>query len=171
MAKLTFKPGNEEIIINTSGELPEVGSQAPDFSLVNGRLEEVSLKTYAGKKKILNIVPSLDTPVCAASARAFNEKADRFENTIILMVSADLPFAQGRFCETEGLKDVIPVSTFRSSFAKDYGVYIVDSMLAGLTARAVVIIDENDRIIYTELVTEITHEPDYDEVLSVVKDL
>ena len=171
MAKLTFKPGNEELIINTSGELPEVGSQAPNFSLVNGRLEDVSLKTYAGKKKILNIVPSLDTPVCAASARAFNEKADRCENTIILMVSADLPFAQGRFCEAEGLKEVTPVSTFRSSFAKDYGVHIMDSMLAGLTARAVVIIDENDRIIYTELVTEITHEPNYDEALSVIKDL
>ena len=171
MAKLTFKPGNEELIINTSGELPEVGNQAPDFTLVNGRLEDVSLKTYAGKKKILNIVPSLDTPVCAASARAFNEKADRCENTIILMVSADLPFAQGRFCEAEGLKEVTPVSTFRSSFAKDYGVHIMDSMLAGLTARAVVIIDENDRIIYTELVTEITHEPNYDEALSVIKDL
>jgi len=171
MAKLTFKPGNEELIINTSGELPEVGTQAPDFSLVNARLEDVSLATYAGKKKVLNIVPSLDTPVCAASARAFNEKAERFENTTILMVSADLPFAQGRFCEAEGLKEVIPVSTFRSSFAEDYGVQIVDSMLAGLTARAVVIIDENDKVIYTELVTEITHEPDYDEALAVIKDL
>ena len=171
MAKLTFKPGNDEMIINTCGELPEVGSQAPDFSLVNGKLEEVTLATYAGKKKVLNIVPSLDPPVCAASARAFNEKASHFENTIILMVSADLPFAQGRFCESEGLKEVTPVSTFRSSFATDYGVHIVDSMLAGLTARAVVIIDENDRVVYTELVTEITHEPNYDEALSVVKDL
>lgn len=171
MAQLTFKPGNEELIINTSGELPEVGSQAPDFTLVNGRLEEVSLATYKGKKKVLNIVPSLDTPVCAASTRAFNEKAAHFDNTIILMVSADLPFAQGRFCEAEGLKEVTPVSTFRSSFADDYGVRIVDSMLAGLTARAVVIIDENDRVIYTELVREITHEPNYDEALEVVKDL
>lgn len=171
MAKLTFKPGNEELIINTSGELPAVGSQAPDFSLVNGRLQEVSLASYAGKKKVLNIVPSLDTPVCAASARAFNEKSSHFDNTIILMVSADLPFAQGRFCESEGLKEVTPVSTFRSSFAKDYGVHIVDSMLAGLTARAVVIIDENNKVIYTELVTEVTHEPDYDEALAAVEDL
>ncbi len=171
MAKLTFKPGNDELIINTSGELPEVGSQAPDFSLVNGRLQDVSLVSYAGKRKVLNIVPSLDTPVCAASARAFNEKANRFENTVVLMVSADLPFAQGRFCESEGLKKVIPVSTFRSSFADDYGVRIVDSMLAGLTARAVVIIDEHDRVLYTELVTEITHEPDYDAAWDALKDL
>ena len=171
MAKLTFKPGKEELSINTNGELPAVGSQAPDFSLVNGRLEDVSLANYAGKKKVLNIVPSLDTPVCAASARAFNEKASHFENTVILMVSADLPFAQGRFCESEGLKEVSAVSTFRGNFAKDYGVHILDSMLAGLTARAVVILDENDKVIYTELVREITHEPDYDEALNAVKDL
>ncbi|WP_428356263.1 thiol peroxidase [Methyloprofundus sp.] len=171
MAKLTFKPGNDEIIISTSGELPEVGSKAPDFILVNGKLQDVSLATYAGKRKILNIVPSLDTPVCAASARAFNEKADRAENTVLLMVSADLPFAQGRFCESEGLKEVFPLSTFRSNFADDYGVRMLDSMLAGLTARAVVIIDENDRVIYTELVTEITHEPNYDEALDALKDL
>lgn len=171
MAKLTFKPGNDEIIITTSGELPEVGSKAPDFSLVDGRLNDVSLANYAGKRKILNIVPSLDTPVCAASARAFNEKSDRCENTVLLMISADLPFAQGRFCESEGLKEVLPLSTFRSSFADDYGVRLLDSMLAGLTARAVVVIDENDHVIYTELVTEITHEPNYDEVLQVLKDL
>lgn len=171
MAKLTFKPGNDAIIINTSGELPEVGSRAPDFSLVDGRLNEVSLATYTGKKKVLNIVPSLDTPVCAASARMFNEKSVRYENTVVLMVSADLPFAQSRFCEAEGLKHVIPLSTFRSGFADDYGVRMVDSMLAGLTARAVVVIDENDRVVYTELVTEITHEPNYDEVLEVLKEL
>lgn len=171
MAKLTFKPGNDEIIINTSGELPVVGSKAPDFSLVDGKLKDVSLANYAGKRKILNIVPSLDTPVCAASARAFNEKARRCENTVILMVSSDLPFAQGRFCESEGLKEVYPLSTFRSSFADDYGVRILDSMLAGLTARAVVIIDENDQVIFTELVTEITHEPNYDEALDALKDL
>jgi len=171
MAKLTFKPGNDEIIINTSGELPVVGAKAPDFSLVDGRLNDVSLATYAGKRKILNIVPSLDTPVCAASARAFNEKADRVDNTVILLVSADLPFAQGRFCQSEGLKEVFPVSTFRSSFADDYGVRLLDSILAGLTARAVVIIDENNRVIYTELVTEVTHEPDYEAALDALKDL
>jgi thiol peroxidase len=143
----------------------------PDFSLVDGKLNDVSLASYAGKRKILNIVPSLDTPVCAASARAFNEKADRCENTVLLMVSADLPFAQGRFCESEGLKEVFPVSTFRSSFADDYGVRLLDSMLAGLTARAVVIIDEQDRVVYTELVTEITHEPDYGAALDALKDL
>jgi thiol peroxidase len=145
--------------------LPEVGTQAPDFSLVDGRLNDVTLSTYTGKKKILNIVPSLDTPVCAASARTFNEKVERFDNAVILMVSADLPFAQSRFCESEGLKHVVPVSTFRSSFAEDYGVQIMDSMLKGLTARAVVIIDEKDDVIYTELVTEVTNEPNYDAAL------
>lgn len=169
MAKLTFKPGDDEIIINTSGELPVVGLKAPDFSLVDGKLSNVSLSTYAGQQKILNIVPSLDTPICAASARAFNEKAEQVDNTIILIVSADLPFAQGRFCESEGLKKVFPLSTFRSCFADDYGVRLLDSMLAGLTARAVVIIDENDRVVYTELVTEITHEPNYDKALDALK--
>lgn len=165
MAKLTFKPGKDELIINTNGDLPEVGTQAPDFSLVDGRLNDVTLSTYTGKKKILNIVPSLDTPVCAASARTFNEKVERFDNAVILMVSADLPFAQSRFCESEGLKHVVPVSTFRSSFSDDYGVQIMDSMLKGLTARAVVIIDEKDEVIYTELVTEVTNEPNYDAAL------
>jgi len=168
MAELTFKPGSDELIINTNGELPAVGAQAPDFSLVDGRLNDVNLSTYAGKKKILNIVPSLDTPVCAASARTFNEKVERFDNAVILMVSADLPFAQSRFCEAEGLKHVVPVSTFRSSFAEDYGVQIMDSMLKGLTARAVVIIDEKDKVIYTELVTEVTHEPNYEAALEAV---
>jgi len=168
MAELTFKPGNVELTINTNGNLPEVGNQAPDFRLVDGRLNDVSLASYAGKKKILNIVPSLDTPVCAASARTFNEKVERFDNAVILMVSADLPFAQSRFCEAEGLKHVVPVSTFRSQFAEDYGVQIMDSMLKGLTARAVVIIDEKDSVIYTELVTEITHEPDYEAALEAV---
>jgi len=165
MATITFQGK----ALHTSGELPAVGGKAPDFKLVDGKLQEVSLTTYAGKKKILNIVPSLDTPVCAASARKFNEKAARLENTVVLMVSADLPFAQSRFCTTEGLKDVIPLSTFRSSFARDYGVDIVDSILAGLTTRAVVIIDENDNVIYTELVGEVTEEPDYDSALAVLK--
>jgi len=168
MAQLTFKPGKDELMINTNGDLPKVGHKAPDFRLVDSRLNDVSLATYAGKKKILNIVPSLDTPVCAASARTFNEKVERFDNAVILMVSADLPFAQSRFCEAEGLKHVVPVSTFRSQFADDYGVLIMDSMLKGLTARAVVIIDEDDKVIYTELVTEVTHEPDYDAALEAV---
>lgn len=164
MATITFqgKP------LHTSGELPAVGDNALDFKLVNGKLVDVTLATYAGKKKILNIVPSLDTPTCAVSTRKFNEKAAGLDNTVVLVVSADLPFAQGRFCESEGLKDVVPVSTFRSSFADDYGVKLVDSILAGLTARAVVIIDENDTVVYTQLVSEIADEPDYDSALAAL---
>src|SRR5512137_105686 len=136
MATITFQ-GNQ---LHTSGELPAVGSKAPDFTLVNGKLADVTLETYAGKRKVLNIVPSLDTPTCAASTRKFNQKASHLDNTVVLAVSADLPFAQSRFCESEGLKDVIPLSTFRSSFSNDYGVTIVDTFLRGLTARAIVII-------------------------------
>lgn len=154
--------------LHTSGELPAAGSRAPDFKLVNGKLADVTLATYAGKRKILNIVPSLDTPVCAASARKFNEKANKLENTVVLVISADLPFAQSRFCETEGLSNVIPLSTFRSGFADDYGVRLTDSILAGLTARAVIVVDENDKIAYTQLVNELTHEPDYDSVLAAL---
>ncbi len=154
--------------LHTSGELPKVGSKAPDFTLVSGKLADVSLATYAGKKKVLNIVPSLDTPTCAMSTRKFNEKASKLDNTVVLVVSADLPFAQGRFCEAEGLKDVIPLSTFRSSFAADYGVKLTDSVLAGLTARAIVIIGEDDKVVYTQLVDEIANEPDYDSALAAL---
>ncbi len=154
--------------LNTSGELPAVGSAAPDFLLTNGKLADVSLATYAGKRKVLNIVPSLDTPTCATSTRVFNEKATHLYNTVVLVVSADLPFAQCRFCEVEGLKDVIPVSTFRSDFADVYGVKLVDTFLAGLTARAIVIIDEHDKVIYTELVAEIAHEPNYESALAAL---
>jgi thioredoxin-dependent peroxiredoxin len=164
MATITFqgKP------LHTCGELPAVGDNAPDFKLVNGRLVDVTLATYAGKKKILSIVPSLDTPTCAASTRKFNEKAARLENAVVLIVSADLPFAQGRFCEAEGIKNVVPVSTFRSNFADDYGVKLIDSILAGLTARAVVIIDENNKVIHSQLVNEIADEPDYESALAVL---
>ncbi len=154
--------------LNTSGELPAVGSAAPDFLLTNSKLADVSLATYAGKRKVLNIVPSLDTPTCATSTRVFNEKATHLYNTVVLVVSADLPFAQCRFCEVEGLKDVIPVSTFRSDFADVYGVKLVDTFLAGLTARAIVIIDEHDKVIYTELVAEIAHEPNYESALAAL---
>jgi len=166
MATITFqgKP------LNTSGDLPTVGSDAPDFSLVSGQLKDVSLATYKGKIKVLSIVPSLDTPTCAASTRIFNQKADNLDNTVVLVISADLPFAQGRFCESEGLKDVLPLSSFRSSFAEDYGVKIVDTILAGLLARAVVVIDENDKVVYTELVAEVADEPNYEEVLAACKD-
>jgi len=156
--------------LNTSGDLPKVGTKAPDFSLVNGRLQDVSLIDYAGKRKILSIVPSLDTPTCAASTRIFNQKAGGLDNTVVLIVSEDLPFAQGRFCESEGLKDVFPLSTFRSDFAKDYGVEIVDTVLAGLTTRAIVIIDETDTVIYTELVADVADEPNYEAALDALKD-
>jgi len=166
MATITFqgKP------LNTSGELPAVGSIAPDFSLVSGKLKEVSLATYKGKIKVLSIVPSLDTPTCAASTRIFNQKADNLENTVVLVISADLPFAQGRFCESEGLKDVTPLSSFRSNFADEYGVKISDTILAGLMTRAIVVIDEHDKVVYTELVAEVADEPNYEEALTACKD-
>jgi thiol peroxidase len=164
MATITFQ-GNP---LHTSGELPAVGSKAPDFSLVNSKLTDVTLATYAGKKKVLNIVPSLDTPTCAVSTRVFNEKASHLYNTVVLVISADLPFAQCRFCEVEDLKHVIPLSTFRSGFADDYGVKLVDTFLAGLTARAVIIIDENDNVVYTQLVSEIANEPDYESALAAL---
>ncbi|MDD5277543.1 MAG: thiol peroxidase [Methylovulum sp.] len=164
MATITFqgKP------LNTCGELPAVGSKAPDFTLVNGKLKDINLASYAGKRKVLNIVPSLDTPTCAASARKFNEKAAHLYNTVVLVISADLPFAQCRFCEIEGLKEVIPLSTFRSSFAEDYGVNLIGTILAGLTARAIIIIDEQDQVIYTQLVSELANEPDYESALAVL---
>lgn len=162
MAIITFqgKP------IKTSGELPAVGSKAPDFTLSNSSLQDVSLIQYVDKNKILHIVPSLDTPVCAASTRRFNEKAAQLENTVVLNISADLPFAQDRFCSSEKLKNIIPLSTFRSNFADDYGVKIIEGALAGLTARAVLILDKNNQLTYSQWVTEITEEPDYGEVLA-----
>jgi thiol peroxidase len=165
MATITFQNNP----IQTCGELPAIGSDAPDFLLTNIDLEDVTLANYAGKRKILSIVPSLDTPTCAASARKFNQKATSLENTVILIVSADLPFAQCRFCEIEGLQGIEALSTFRSTFATDYGVQISDSALAGLTARAIVIIDEQDKILYTQLVSELAHEPDYEAVFAALK--
>ncbi len=166
MAKITLE-GNE---INTSGDLPATGSSAPDFSLVTGELADVSLKDYAGKKKLLNIVPSLDTPVCATSTKKFNDAAKQDSDTVFLMISADLPFAMARFCGAEGTDNVVSLSMMRSrNFAKDYGVLIEDGPLAGITARAVVVLDENNQTIYTELVPEITQEPDYDSALAALK--
>ncbi|MEN8260336.1 MAG: thiol peroxidase [Pseudomonadota bacterium] len=164
MAKITLQ-GNA---INTCGELPSVGSVAPDIKLVNGQLSDVTLQSYAGKKKLLNIVPSLDTPTCATSTRKFNEKASKLANTVVLVISADLPFAQGRFCETERLNNVVPLSTMRSSFARDYGVEIIDGPIAGLSARAIVVIDENNKVTYTQLVAEVADEPDYDSALAAL---
>jgi thiol peroxidase len=154
---------------NTNGDLPAVGTSAPDFHLVDGKLGDVHLADYSGKKKILNIVPSLDTPTCATSAKTFNEKVAGRDDVVVLVVSADLPFAQGRFCEAEGLKNVVPLSLMRTrGFAKDYGVLITDGPLAGVTARAIVVIDENDQVVYTQLVGEIGDEPDYDAALAAL---
>ena len=148
--------------VQLSGDLPAVGSTAPDFSLTAGAMSDVSLATYAGKKKLLNIVPSLDTGVCAASTRKFNETMAGRDDAVALVISADLPFASGRFCSAEGITNVINLSMMRSrNFAKDYGVLIVDSPLAGITARAVVVLDADNRVVYTQLVPEITQEPDY----------
>ena len=148
--------------VQLSGDLPAVGSTAPDFSLTAGDLSDVNLATYAGKKKLLNIVPSLDTGVCAASTKKFNETMAGRDDAVALVISADLPFASGRFCSAEGITNVINLSMMRSrNFAKDYGVLIVDSPLAGITARAVVVLDADNRVVYTQLVPEITQEPDY----------
>lgn len=155
--------------VNTIGELPAIGTVAPDFSLVNGQLADVGLDEFGARRKVLNIVPSLDTAVCAASARYFNEAASSVDNTSVLVVSADLPFAQSRFCSTEGLDNVVPLSMMRSrNFAKDYGVLMTDGPLAGITARAVVVLDENDQVVYTELVPEIADEPNYDAALAAL---
>ena len=157
-------------VVNTNSDLPAVGSKAPAFSLTAGDLSAATLETFAGKKKVLNIVPSLDTPVCAASARHFNQDVAAMDNTVVLVISADLPFAQGRFCSTEGLEDVVPLSLMNSrNFAEDYGVLLVDGPLAGICARAVVIVDETDTVIYSQLVPEITEEPDYAAVMAAVK--
>ena len=155
--------------IHTNGDLPAVGSQAPEFRLVTTDLKDVNLADYAGKKKILNIVPSLDTPVCAVSTKRFNEAAKDRADLVVLVISADLPFASDRFCSTEGIDNVVTLSMMRSrNFAKDYGVLIEDSALAGITARAVVVLDENNGVIYTELVPEIGQEPDYDAALAAL---
>ncbi len=154
---------------STNGELPAVGSAAPDFNLVDGKLSDVHLADYRGKKLILNIVPSLDTPTCATSTKVFNEKAGSRDDVLVLVVSADLPFAQGRFCTAEGVGNVAPLSMMRSrAFAKDYGVLMTDGPLAGITARAVVVLDEAGKVLYTQLVPEIADEPDYDAALAAL---
>jgi len=166
MATVTLK-GNP---IHTNGELPAVGTKAPDFVLTAADLSDVTLATYAGKRKVLNIVPSLDTPVCATSTRRFNEAAAKLSNAVVLVVSADLPFASKRFCATEGLANVHPLSLLRSKhMAKDYGVLLTDGPLAGVTARAVVVLDEHDRVIHAQLVPEIAQEPDYDAAIKVLQ--
>ncbi len=164
MAKVTLK-GNP---VNTAGELPKVGSNAPDFNLVKVDLSEISLADFSGSKLILNIFPSVDTGVCASSIRTFNKKASELDNTKILCVSADLPFAAARFCGAEGIDNVTTGSSFRSQFGQDYGVVFSDGPLAGLLSRSVVVIDEQGKVIYTEQVAETTEEPDYEAALKVL---
>ncbi len=156
--------------ITVSGTFPSVGQTAPDFTLVDKDLKDVALSNFAGKRKILNIVPSLDTPICATSTLRFNEEANKLSNTVVIVISADLPFAQSRFCGAEGLKNVITLSTMRGhAFMRNYGVAITDSPLAGVAARAVIALDENNKVIHVQLVPEIKMEPDYDAVLSAMK--
>lgn len=156
--------------INTTGELPKVGSQAPDFKLVDATLKDVSLADFQGKKKLLNIFPSIDTPTCAMSTRKFNEHAAKRDDVAVIMVSADLPFAQTRFCTAENTKNVKTLSMMRGrEFAENYGVLIKDGPLAGVTARAVVVLDENNNVKYTELVPEIGQEPNYEAAVAALK--
>ncbi len=154
---------------NTNGELPAVGSTAPDFHLVDGELNDVSLADFAGKKKLVSIVPSLDTPTCATSTKVFNERLGGRDDVVVLVVSADLPFAQGRFCQVEGTADVKTLSMMRSrNFAKDYGMLLVDGPLAGITARAALVLDADNKVLYTQLVNEIGDEPDYDKAIEAL---
>jgi thiol peroxidase len=156
--------------IHTVGKLPPVKTQAPAFTLTKTDLSDSTLKDYAGKTVILNIFPSIDTSVCATSVRRFNKEAGELQNTVVLCVSADLPFAHQRFCEGEGLKEVIPLSCFRSpDFGKDYGVTITSPPLSGLLSRAIVVIDPTGKVIYAEQVPEIGQEPDYEKALRFLK--
>jgi thioredoxin-dependent peroxiredoxin len=165
MASVTFK-GNPVAI---AGDLPGKGGKAPAFSLVGGDLGNVSLADFAGKRVVLNIFPSIDTPVCAISVKKFNQEASGLANTVVLCISVDLPFAQGRFCGAEGLESVKTLSAFRdASFGQQYGVKIVEGPLAGLFARAVVVVDTDGAILYSELVPEIAQEPNYTAALAVL---
>ena len=165
MATVTLR-GNT---VNTSGNLPAVGSKAPEFNLVKQDLSSVKLADLVGKKVVLNIFPSIDTPTCATSVRKFNEKAGAKANTVVLCVSKDLPFAAKRFCGAEGIENVITGSSFRdTSFEDAYGVKLIDSALAGLIARSVVVLDETGKVVYTELVPETGSEPNYDAALAKI---
>ena len=165
MATITLQ-GNE---IHTNGDLPAIGDKAPDFQLVDKDLNNVSLSEYAGKKKLISIVPSLDTPVCATSTKKFADYAAERNDVVVLTVAADLPFAMSRFCTSEGVENVVTLSMMRNqNFANDYGVLIQDGPLAGITARAVVVLDADNDVIYTELVSEIAEEPDYDAAIKAL---
>lgn len=156
-------------VVHTIGTLPQTSHIAPDFTVVNTALAEQHLRDFEGQKVILNIFPSIDTGVCATSVRKFNEKATELDNTVVLCISNDLPFALNRFCGAEGLDKVIPLSAFRSSFGKDYGVTLIDSPLQGLLARSIVVLDEQGKVLHTELVPEITTEPNYDTAINAIK--
>ena len=154
---------------NTNGDLPAVGSQAPDFRLVDGALNDLTLADFAGKKKLISIVPSLDTPTCATSTKVFNQRLGGRSDVVVLVVSADLPFAQGRFCQAEGTADVKTLSMMRSrNFAKDYGILLVDGPLAGITARGALVLDADNKVVYAQLVGEIGDEPDYDAAIAAL---
>lgn len=165
MSQVTLK-GNP---VQVAGRFPVTGENAPDFSLVAKDLSDVTLASFAGKRKVLNIFPSVDTPTCATSVRRFNERASRLDHAVVLCISADLPFAQARFCGAEGLDNVATLSTLRGhEFLKNYGVAISSGPLAGLAARAVVVLDRNNKVLHTELVGEIADEPNYDAALAVL---
>jgi thioredoxin-dependent peroxiredoxin len=166
MATITFKGGP----VQTSGNLPTVGSQAKDFSLTGSDLADVNLSNYAGKRVVMNIFPSIDTGVCASSVRRFNAEVEKLNNTVVLCISADLPFAHSRFCAAEGLSNVITLSEMRNrDFGTNYGLRMMDGPLAGLLSRAVVVLDEKGKVIYTEQVPEIAQEPDYAPVVALLK--
>jgi thiol peroxidase len=165
MATITFK-GNA---LKTAGNLPAKGSKAPDFTLTKTDLSDLSLKDLAGKKVVLNIFPSVDTGICAASVRKFNEKASSLQNTVVVCISKDLPFAHARFCEAEGLKNVIPVSEYKNThFSEAYGLTMTEGPLSGLMSRAIVVIDESGQVTYTEQVPEIVQEPDYEAAIAAL---
>lgn len=166
MEKVTFQGGEVQL----SGSLPQIGSKAPDFVLTTSELKDVKLADFSGKRVVLNIFPSIDTPVCAASVKRFNQEMAALQDVVVCCVSMDLPFAQGRFCVAEGIDQVHTLSAFRSpSFGDDYGIRIADTALAGLLARGVVVIDAQGQVSYTQLVDEIADEPDYESVLAHLK--
>jgi thioredoxin-dependent peroxiredoxin len=164
MATITLR-GNP---VQTSGELPKKGTKVPDFNLTKSDLSEVNLSHFGGQKKVLNIFPSIDTGTCAMSVRQFNKEAANVQNAVILNVSADLPFAQKRFCGAEGITKAETLSTFRSSFGKDYGLQIQSGPMAGLLSRAVIVLDENNHVLYTEQVADIVNEPNYQAALAAL---
>lgn len=167
MATVTLK---KDLTVHLSGEMPAVGTTAPNFGATKTNLSEIHLEDLRGQRVVLNIFPSVDTGVCATSVRRFNAEASKLDNTVVLCVSKDLPFAQSRFCGAEGLDKVVPVSVFRHNcFTEHYGLEQQDGPLAGLLARAVVVIDEAGKILYTELVPEITQEPNYEAALAALK--